>query len=536
MLSAWRITPQQGFARRWPGLLFIGISLLVISLDNTVLNVALPAIARTLNASLSDLQWIVDAYILVFAALLLTMGGLGDRYGRKKTLQIGLLLFAAGSLAAALSTSTALLIASRAFLGIGGALIMPSTLSILTATFADEERPRAVAIWAAIFGLGVGVGPLIGGWLLQYFEWSAVFYVNLPVIAVALLGGALTLYDSRDEHPPQADIPGVLLSIAGLFALVYGIIRAGQESWTETNVLVAFALAAVLLALFAWWENRNPDAMLPLYLFKNPSFTGASVTLTFVMFSLFGSLFFVSQYLQTVQGYTALEAGIRILPIAVTLAIFSALSARVAQRFGTKRTVAAGIMIAALGLLLMSQIFRVDTPYWMIAVTQAVLATGMGLAVSPVTNSVMGAVPLQRAGIGSAMNDTTRQLGGALGVAVLGTIMNTLYQSGVQSLEGAIPVPAALAERARQAFEAIQSSVQAAHIVAEQIRALPVAPEGAADTIINTANAAFVAGMDRALLVGAITMLAGALFALVVLPAQVQRSPEFAERAQAASD
>ncbi|MDQ7033401.1 MAG: MFS transporter [Anaerolineae bacterium] len=235
-----------GYKTRWLGLLFISISLVVISLDNTILNVAIPSISRSLGAGASELQWIIDAYILVFASLLLTMGALGDRYGRKRLLQFGLVMFGLGSLAAGLSTSTNMLIASRAFLGIGGAVIMPSTLSIISASFPQHERSQAFALWAAVFGLGIGIGPVVGGFLLKYYEWNAVFFVNLPVVVVALIGGAYTLAESKDEHAPKIDVPGVLLSIAGLVALVYGIIEAGSRGWTDPQILAAFGTSIVL--------------------------------------------------------------------------------------------------------------------------------------------------------------------------------------------------------------------------------------------------------------------------------------------------
>lgn len=496
---------------RWWGLLFINISLLVIAIDNTILNVALPSISRDLEASSSDLQWIIDAYVLVFAALLLTMGSIGDRIGRKRLLQAGLVLFGIGSLAAALSQTTDTLIAARAFLGIGAAIIMPSTLSIITATFPKEERSQAIALWAAVFGLGVGTGPVVGGWLLESYSWNAVFYVNLPVIAVALTGGYFLLGESRDETSPPPDILGVVLSIPGLFALVYGIIEAGATSWTETHVLQAFVIAAVLLGAFAWWENRNPNAMLPLTFFKNMSFTGANTALALLMFSLFGSVFFMSQYLQTVQGYTALEAGIRIVPLAVTMAVSSALSAKVTQRLGTKRTVALGILIAASGMFYMSG-FAVDTPYSEIVIGLVILAGGMGLAVSPATDSIMGSVPQNKAGVGSAMNDTTRELGGALGVAILGTIMNSRYLTDIDTIREQLPIVP------DDAFEAISSSIQAAHIVASD----PRVPDFARNIIVDTADKAFVSGMNEAMFVGAIVMGLASLLAYILLPSEVQ--------------
>jgi EmrB/QacA subfamily drug resistance transporter len=510
---------RPGYESRWIGLLFIGISLIVISLDNTVVNVALPAIARELGASSSDLQWIVDAYILVFAALLLTMGGLGDRLGRKKLLLFGLVLFGLGSLAAALSPSTTVLIGSRAFLGIGGATIMPSTLSIITATFPDKERSQAIALWAAIFGFGIGIGPVIGGWLLESYAWNSVFFINLPVVAIALIGDALFLADSKDEHPPKPDLPGVVLSITGLFALLYGIIQAGHTSWGEQSVLIAFGVAAVLLAVFAWWENRNPDAMLPLRLFENMSFTGANTALAFVTFSLFGSIFFLSQYLQTVLGYTALETGIRLLPLAFTLSIFAATSSRVADRLGIKVTVALGIFVAGCGLFFMSQFYEPDTSFNVVLIGQLILAMGMGTAMSPATNSIMGSVPVRKAGIGSAMNDTTRQLGGALGVALLGSLMNHQYLQGVNTLKTGMP---------QQAMNAITSGIQGAHLAAAQSG--PLGP-----TIIQTANRAFVNGIDEAMLIGAIVMCFTALLTMLILPAEIRRTREDKNLARASA-
>ncbi|KAB2905034.1 MAG: MFS transporter [Anaerolineae bacterium] len=502
-----------GYETRWWGMLFIGISLLVISLDNTILNVAIPSISRDLGATSSDLQWIVDAYVLVFAALLLTMGAISDRYGRKLWLQIGLALFGIGSLAAALSTSTNMLIASRAFLGIGAAVIMPSTLSLITASFPAHERPQAIALWAAVFGLGVGIGPVVGGLLLESYEWNAVFFVNLPVIAIALVGGQYFLYESRDAKAPKIDLPGVVLSITGLFALVYGIIHAGEAGWADQQTITAFAAAVVLLGAFAIWESRTPTPMLPLHFFRNFSFTGANTALALIMFSMFGSVFFMSQYLQTVKGYTALEAGIRIVPLALTMAFMAASSARITARIGTKYTVALGILIAAAGLFYMSQMYEVDSSYGEIVVGMIILSGGLGMAVSPATDSVMGSVPESKAGIGSAMNDTTRELGGAMGVAIFGTIMNNIYTDKVGQLSQQ------LSAMPQSMLEAVSDSIQAAHIVAGN----PQVPDFARQLILDTANAAFVDGMTSAMLIGAIVMAVSSGLVLLLLPSKVQR-------------
>ena len=256
------------YKRRWVALFFLAFSLLVIALDNTVLNLALPSISKDLGATLNGLQWIVDAYTLVFAALLLTVGSIGDRYGRKKLLQGGLIVFGIFSLGAALSRNTGTLIAMRALMGIGGATIMPSTLSIITATFRDsKERAQAIAIWAATFSLGMGIGPLVGGWLLTHFQWSSVFYINLPVVVIAVIGGLFFIQNSQAEHPRRIDVPGCILSMAGLFALVYGIIQAGIDGWTAHNVLIAFAAALVILTAFALWERHSTHPMLPFRFF-----------------------------------------------------------------------------------------------------------------------------------------------------------------------------------------------------------------------------------------------------------------------------
>lgn len=510
-----------GYANRWKALLFIGISLLVISLDNTILNVAIPSISRDLGASSSDLQWIIDAYVLVFAALLLTMGAVSDRWGRKRALQGGVILFGIGSIAAALSTSTEMLTVSRAFLGGAAAIIMPATLSIISATFPPHERPQAFALWAAIFGLGVGIGPLVGGILLEFFDWNAVFLVNLPVVVVALAGGAVYITESKDKDAPRLDIPGVLLSITGLFALVYGIIEAGETSWGSAHVLTAFAAAGVLLGLFAIWEYLTPHAMLPLHFFKNMSFTGANVAMALVMFSMFGTMFFLSQYLQSVLGYSALQAGVRLLPLALTLMVVSASSARVAERLGTKITVALGIGIAGTGLLLMSQILEVDSSYSTVMMTIILFSSGMGLTMSPATNSIMQSVPVSKAGVGSAMNDTTRQLGGAMGIAVLGTIMNNTYLEGIGAVQEILP-----ATTPPEMIAAITSSIQGAHMAAANA---PAAMSALAQQVVEVANAAFVQGMNEAMLVGAVIMFTASFLTLLILPSQVQRPKDDAE-------
>jgi EmrB/QacA subfamily drug resistance transporter len=509
------IEQARWYRKRWVALGFLAFSLLVIALDNTVLNLALPSISKELGSNETGLQWIVDAYILVFAALLLTMGSLGDRIGRKKVLQGGLIVFGCFSLGAALSRSTGMLIAMRAMMGAGGATIMPSTLSILTATFHDaKERAQAIALWTAVFALGMGIGPLIGGWLLAHFSWSSVFYINLPIVLIGLLGGHFFIQDSKAENPRGIDILGWVLSIAGLFALVYGIIQAGIDSWTAPNVLYALSAAVVLLTVFAFWEVHTPNPVLPLRFFKNLSFSGANIALTLVAFAMMGCFFFLSQYLQSVHGYSPLQAGMCLLPMAGAAFVGASSSARIAQRIGTKATVGLGILVAAAGLFYFYQLAGVDTSYPAIALGMCITALGIGVTMSPATNSIMGSIPVSEAGVGSAMNDTTRQIGGALGVAILGTLLNSAYISKIDGVEWPVPLPP-------QLLAAIRSSVQGAHIAAQNIP-----DKQLSQLIVARSDEAFTYGMTHALLIAAIIMVVTAIVTLLILPARVRAYKE----------
>ena len=506
----------KGYKRRWYALACLNISLLIIALDNTVLNVAIPSISTDLGASASDLQWIIDAYILVFAALLLTMGAIGDRFGRKKILQAGLMIFGIGSGGAILATSTEMLIGARAFLGIGAAMIMPSTLSILTATFRDpKERAKAIAIWVAAFPVGMGSGPLISGALLDHFWWGSVFVINIPVVIAGLIGGYFFIQESKDEKSRKPDSLGVILSIAGLFALVYGIIKAGEDGWSNGTVVISLGIAVVLLSAFGWWQSYTANPMLPLRFFRNMSFTGANIALTLVMFSMFSSFFFMTQYFQTVQGYTPFETGVRILPMAFVSMFFAINSARVANRIGTKLTVSLGIFLAGCGLVFLSQVPDVDTEYWVLLIGLCILPAGMGTAMSPATNSVMGSIPVNKAGVGSAMNDTTRQVGGALGIAVLGTVLNGIYLNKIDGLSEQLPM------LPDEALEGIESSIQGAHIVAEGIPD-PIVSQ----TIIDVADNAFVTGMNDAFFVAFIIMMVTSVLTFIILPKDVRPAQE----------
>lgn len=505
-----------GYATRWWALLFINISLFVVALDNAVLNVAIPSLSLDLGATAANIQWIIDAYGLIFAALLLTTGALSDRYGRKRWLQAGVALFGIGSLAASFTNSVETLIAARAFLGVSAAIILPSTLSLVVATFPENERAKAIGIWTTTFGAGFALGPVIGGYLVETYSWTAVFLLNVPVSIIAITGGYFFIAESRDEHAPKVDRPGVILSVAGLFVLVYAIIKAGEVGWGDTQVLVVFALSAVLLAAFAIWEMISDHPMLPMGFFKNPSFSAASMAISLSIFAMFGTILFVSQYLQTVQGFSPLEGGLRTLPMAIGFMIFSGISALVASRLGIKITVALGILVAAGGLYYSSQIYEIDTPYLSIAASLVIISAGLGLVMAPATDSIMGSVPEHKAGIGSAMNDTTREIGGALGVAILGTLLNNVYIEKVGTLASRLPgLPA-------EALEAIKDSVQGAHFVAAD----PNMPSEVSLTILDVANNAFVNGMTDAMFIGSLIMLGAGALVVAFLPATVRRPQE----------
>ena len=493
---------QRAYDRRWWTLGVLCLSLTVIGLDNTILNVALPTLVRDLGASSSELQWIVDSYVLVFAGLLLTAGALGDRFGRKLALNAGMAVFLLASVASAFAESSGTLIATRALMGVGGALIMPSTLSIITNVFPPEERGKAISIWAGVAGLGIVIGPLTGGWLLEHFWWGSVFLVNVPLIVAALLASPL-IPESKDPVAAKLDPVGAVLSIAGLSALVYGLIEAPNHGWTAPETLAAFGSAAVALTAFLLWERHTDHPMLQLEFFANPRFTAACLAVTFVFFSLFGSVFLNTQYLQLVLGYGPLEAGVRVLPIAVMVPA-ARLSEVLTRRLGTKVVVTAGLLAVAAGLGVMATL-TVDSGYSLVAWTLVLLGLGMGLTMAPATESIMGSLPRAKAGVGSAMNDTTRMVGGALGVAVVGSVMSSGYSAGMEPVLARMPAEVAAVAG---------GSLGGALAVARQ------APAELGELLSRTAIAAFVDGAGDALVVAAGVALLGALVSLGFLPAR----------------
>jgi EmrB/QacA subfamily drug resistance transporter len=487
--------------RRWAILAVLCTSLMIVIIGNTTLNVAIPRLARDLDATTTDLQWMVDAYSLVFAGMLFTAGALGDRFGRKGTLQLGLGLFLLGTTMGAFGSSSATVIGARALMGLAAAFIMPSTLSILTNVFPAHERAKAIGIWAGISGGGAAVGPVASGFLLGHFWWGSVFLVNIPVILLALVAGKVLLPTSRDPEQPPLDLPGAGLSIIGLVSLVYGIIEGPMHGWLSATTLATFLLSAVVLALFAWRELHTDHPMLDLRLFRDRRFSVASGGMTLVFFAMFGTFFLVSQYLQLVLGYSALATGLFQLPMAGVMMFLAPQSPRLVSRYGVHRVVPVGLGTVAIGLLLFSRL-GVDAPIWMMYGPLLCLGGGMAITMSPLTTMIMSSVSLGKAGVGSAMNDTTRELGGALGVAVLGSLVTSSYTSAIdQHLDGITGRDRSLAE----------SGMTGAFEVAHRLGA-------GGNELVDAAKHAFMDGVHLAALTGAVVVLFAAVVARRLLP------------------
>lgn len=496
--------------RRWVALGVLCLALLTITLDNTILNVAIPALEEDLHTSTSQLQWIIDGYTLVFAGLLLTMGSIGDRFGRKGALMVGLFIFGLGSLASAFAGSATALIFTRSSMGIGAALIMPSTLSLLTNLFPDpRERGRAIGAWAAVAGASGALGPVLGGLLLEHFSWGSIFFVNVPVIIAAIVGSWYLLPSSKDHHAPKLDLFGAVLSIAGLIGVLWAIIEAPIKGWGNGEVLGLLAAGIILLGGFVAWELRSDHPMLDVRFFANRRFSAANVAITLVFFAMFGQMFLGTQYLQTVLGFSALEAGVRMLPMAVVMVGLAPLAPRLVERIGTKLVVGCGLLVAAGGLVVVGTV-PVNDGYTHILLGFCLVSAGMAMTMAPATESIMGSLPPAKAGVGSAMNDTTRQMGGALGVAVLGSVFATIYRPGMaDKLAGAGLTDAQLA----RAQDSIGGALQVAGQLPDQV---------AAANLISIAKQQFVDGMHLAILVAIGVVLLSALIVFMFLPARAR--------------
>ena len=481
-------------------------ALFMVMLDSTVVNLAMPTIQRKLGASITELQWIVDAYILLLAALLLTGGTLGDMFGRKKAFIGGLILFTGGSLLCALSPSTGLLIAARAFQGVGAAILMPSTLSILTNTFPDpKERAQAIGAWAGISGLALAIGPLVGGAMVDNWGWQSIFLINVPIGLIALAAAWRFVPESADRAGRGLDLPGQASAIIGLATLTYAFIEANTYGWTSARILTCFAVAAAALALFALVESRSKSPMLQLGFFRNPTFCGANLVGVIISFGFFGVIFFLSLFMQEVQGYSPLRAGLLQLPCTLAIAITAVASGGIVGRVGARLPMTFGLGLLGAGLLCLTML-QPTTPYtswwyWMV-----LIGLGMGLIMSPMTSAIMSTVPAARAGMASATSNTMRQVGSVFGIAVLGNIVTHRFTGTLSSSLAAYHLPAdaaraimSLASQGRQALTA----------------KLPGGVDAAA--VGRTIGQSFTSGVHLALWVSGLLLLAGVPIALFMV-------------------
>jgi EmrB/QacA subfamily drug resistance transporter len=487
-----------------------------INLDTTIVNVALPKLALELHASNSQLQWVVDAFNLFFAASVLVAGSLSDRFGRKGMLLAGLAVFGLASLVGGITSDPGQLIAARAVMGIGAAMAFPSTLSLLTNVFVQRgERARAIGLWGAITGVAIALGPIVGGALLEVFDWRSIFFAMTPVAAVAGLLVVRFVPASRDPSAPAVDGGGFALSAAAVGLLIYTIIEAPERGWGSATTLAGFAATILAVAGFVAWERRRAEPMLDLSLFADRRFTAASAAVAISFFALSGFVFLVTQYFQFFKGYGPLSTGVRLLPVATTVAIFSIVGAKLAVRIGTKVVVGTGLLATAAFYLWVTTT-SATTPYWEIALQMVVLGTGMGLTSAPATEAIMGVVSQAKAGVGSAMNDATRLLGGTLGVAVIGSVFASIYASRLGDL-----LPAALPGGAAAAAK--ESAGAALSIAGEASRA---GHPALGTAVSEAANSAFFSGFHAGDLVAAGVAAAGAVVAFALLPAQPTAADE----------
>lgn len=518
MLYAAKQDPAQIYRRRWITLLVLCISLIVIIVDNTILNIAIPTLAKPkseggLGASASQLQWIVDTYTIGFAGLLLIAGALGDRFGRYKALSLGLIIFGFGSVGSAFATSAGMLIGTRGIMGLGAAFIMPSTLSVLTNTFTDsKERAQAIGVWAGVSALGIGIGPITGGALLAHFWWGSVFLVNIPVVLIGLVLGYFFVPESSDPSSRKLDPVGAVLSIVGITALLYGIIEAPTKGWTSPIIIGAFVAGALVVGAFLLWESRSDHPMLDIVFFKNARFSVGSGAIMLTFFALFGTVFLLTQYLQVVLGYSTVKAGAILIPLALMFMVFAPLSAVLDRILGSKIVIAAGLFISGVGLALFTT-FGVKTSTIHVILVTMVLAAGMANVMAPATESIMGSLPPSRAGVGSAVNDTTREFGGALGVAILGSILASIYSHKIHSALGGLPKPI---------LDNVSNNVgQAVGFANVAPPARPIRGE-----IIDAAKHSFVSGFHVVAIAGALVLLLAVVVVVAWLPSRSAEEDE----------
>ncbi|RRQ25051.1 DHA2 family efflux MFS transporter permease subunit [Rhodococcus sp. Eu-32] len=543
------------FRRRWLILAVMVICLLVVILDNTILNVALKTIQADLDASQSAMQWAVDSYAVVFAGLLILWGVTGDRIGRKRTLIVGMVAFGVTSALCSTADTSTELIVYRALMGIGAAAVQPQTLSIIQNVFEPDERPRAIGIWAAASGIAIALGPITGGALLEFFWWGSVFLINVPIVIVGVALIFVLVPESKDPHPGRIDPFGVVLSIVALVVLVFGIIEGGNTNdWVQWRSLGAIVLGVVLLALFVVLEKRSSHPTIDVTLFRNRQFSAGTISIALVFFSLMGATFYLAYYLQAIRGYTPLAAGVALIAVALGVMISASQAARLSDRFGARYVAGCGLVLFSLAMLSYALVGE-TTPQWIVEAQMFVLGTGMGLTMTPATNAIMGAVPREKAGAGAAVNNTVRQVAGALGVAILGSLLAVAFRGDLgadapATLATNLDRPAAVVsqlpsdaqvsplvtsdasesiggalEFAGRAASALQTrgSLPQATQVPENVRAeQKQKAEVEITSFVAESKSAFVHGMHVASIAAAASAFLGAVAAFTLLPGRIE--------------
>ena len=495
-------------ASRWWVLAVMSLTTFMVFLDNTVVNTALPSIARDLNASTATLQWVIDGYTLVLAGLLLVGGTMGDRFGRRRFLTIGMVIFGLGAVGGALAGDANTLIAMRGVQGTGAALVLPATLSIVTDVFPRNERAKAIGIWTGVGALAIAVGPVVGGFLVDQLNWNAVFWMHIPVVALALLGLRI-VPESRDSRLRGLDLPGAVLATGGLIAVVYAIIQGNESGWTSPEIVVAFLGGAALLAAFAAVQTRSANPMLPLRFFRQRDFNGAVLVIGLIFFAMMVTFFFLTQFFQIVQGKSAFTAGLYLLPTAGMMMVGAPLSGLLEKRVGPRILVVAAGIAVVFGLVWLSAV-DASSSFTYIAIGLAAFGFGGGMALAPLTDTVMAAVPVNDAGIGSAVNDVSRELGAALGIAIVGSFVGSIYRGNVEDRLDGVVDP-----------EIVQTTSEGIGVAVVAAQSLPA---DIAATVVGAANDAFVDAFTTGLLISAGFMAAATLAAVVLLPNRMRET------------
>jgi EmrB/QacA subfamily drug resistance transporter len=496
------------YARRWWALLVLCLSLLITVMANTSLIVAAPDMTIDLGLSSSDLQWVVDSYTVPYAALMLVLGSIGDKYSRRGALVLGLLIFAGGSVMGSMVDETSLVIAARAIMGVGAAVVMPATLSLVVATFPRSERTKAITAWAATSGLAVAVGPLVSGWLLEDHAWGSTFLINVPIAVLAVFGALVLVPPSKAEGMGRIDYVGGLLSIVTVGSLIYAAIEGPHDGWGTGPVTAAVVAGAGLVAFVAW-ELRHPHPMLDVRKFALRPFSGSMLAVLFFFFGMFAVIYYATQFMQFVLGYGALDTGLRLLPLGGAVFLGSVVTAMLTPKLGVKAMVVTGMAIGTAGMFLLIQIDKGST-YGDLLAPLVMLGLALGLAISPATDTIMGSFPESELGVGGGVNDTALELGGALGIAVLGSLLGTAYRDELTDLVGN-RLPA-------EAMEIAKDSVGGGLAVAERVAQDPSAGPQQAQAAVDAVHQAFAHGVAQTSLIGGIIMAVGTLIVLALLP------------------